>query len=305
MSLLRKQLGDLTLITSSTNEPGLRSIEGNALLEGLSVPLKQYLQAVDEGIGVERPPELDRLNAQLAEARRVHCAAPDEVLNDIFVLERYVHLFWEYGALWKQISSSQFSESWTTLQNAFDQIRIIKRFSGINVSAIEDQLYALETLYPYKIFISMGAVVKRFECSICGEDIDSFQCTHRRGELYRGQMAIAIARDIERLDHLAMVEQPVDKRCVISYNNDGPQFDVMRYLSNLLLTRALRVSCFIGATWGKRQIVNETHRELGRNEYCYCGSGKKYKKCCIGKAIIEQDHVQIIPGPSIIGRAIA
>jgi uncharacterized protein YecA (UPF0149 family) len=23
--------------------------------------------------------------------------------------------------------------------------------------------------------------------------------------------------------------------------------------------------------------------KLGRNEKCFCGSGKKYKKCCLGK----------------------
>jgi peptide deformylase len=34
------------------------------------------------------------------------------------------------------------------------------------------------------------------------------------------------------------------------------------------------------------RIVNTTYRaerKLGRNEQCYCGSGKKYKKCCINK----------------------
>jgi hypothetical protein len=25
------------------------------------------------------------------------------------------------------------------------------------------------------------------------------------------------------------------------------------------------------------------HADVGRNDPCYCGSGKKYKKCCIGK----------------------
>jgi uncharacterized protein YchJ len=26
-----------------------------------------------------------------------------------------------------------------------------------------------------------------------------------------------------------------------------------------------------------------THTEVGRNEKCPCGSGKKYKKCCLNK----------------------
>jgi len=28
----------------------------------------------------------------------------------------------------------------------------------------------------------------------------------------------------------------------------------------------------------QRQIVNE-HREVGRNDPCWCGSGKKFKRC--------------------------
>ncbi|MDX5608590.1 SEC-C metal-binding domain-containing protein [Clostridioides difficile] len=27
---------------------------------------------------------------------------------------------------------------------------------------------------------------------------------------------------------------------------------------------------------------------LGRNELCPCGSGKKYKKCCLNKAIVSE-----------------
>ena len=29
-------------------------------------------------------------------------------------------------------------------------------------------------------------------------------------------------------------------------------------------------------------IIRRTERKIGRNEKCPCGSGKKYKKCCIG-----------------------
>ena len=26
-----------------------------------------------------------------------------------------------------------------------------------------------------------------------------------------------------------------------------------------------------------------SHVDIGRNDLCYCGSGKKYKKCCMNK----------------------
>ena len=283
--------------------PVLKTDLGRHLLSELRKPLKLHLELVDAEAGADASPELERLRFMLAEARVVHDSGTDETLNDIFVLEKYVQFFGEYGYLWRNIATFQFSESWSSLQNAFDLIRLVRKFSNINVSTLENQLYALESAYPYKVFFSMGAVVERFECSICGKDIDSFECKHRKGELYRGQMAYGIARNIVRFDHLAMVEHPVDKRCVVTYANDAPQFGVVRYIGELLDSKKLLVSNFGSIAWGKRRIPNPNHTDLGRNQSCYCGSGRKFKKCCIDKAFTEQDHAQILPTHSIIERA--
>ena len=35
----------------------------------------------------------------------------------------------------------------------------------------------------------------------------------------------------------------------------------------------------------KKQYMNSNNKKMGRNDLCYCGSGKKYKKCCIQKEI--------------------
>lgn len=281
----------------------LKSEFGLHLLSEMRKPLRVHLKLVDAEAGTEASPELELLRSKLAEARVQHHAGTDETLNDIFVLEKYVQLFGEYGHLWRKIATSQFSESWSSLQTAFDLIRLIRRFSNVSVSTLEDQLYALESAYPYNVFFSMGAVVERFECNICGKDIDSFECTHRKGELYRGQMAYGIAKNIVQFDHLAMVEHPVDKRCVITYANDAPQFGVVRYIGELLSSGKLLVSNFGSIAWGKRRIQNPNHENLGRNQPCYCGSGRKFKKCCIDKAFTEQDHAQILPTQSIIERA--
>lgn len=281
----------------------LKTTEGIDLLSEIRARLRAQLELVDLEVGIRQSPEIDQLLVDLIEAKVMHDSGSEDVLNEIFVLEKYVQLFVEYGLLWRQIADSQFTESWDSLQSAFDLIRLIRRFSSLNVSAIENQLYALETAYPYNIFFSMGAVVERFECSICGKDIDSFECSHRKGELYRGKMAYGIARNIIQLDHVAMVKHPADKRCVISYSNDAPQFSVVRYLGDLLTSRKLLVSNFGGVAWGKRRIPNPEHRCLTRNDPCYCHSGRKFKRCCIDKAYTEQDHAQILPAQSIIDRA--
>ena len=35
------------------------------------------------------------------------------------------------------------------------------------------------------------------------------------------------------------------------------------------------------------EVAKKKPRKLGRNEPCHCGSGKKYKKCCLDKDIKE------------------
>jgi len=48
-----------------------------------------------------------------------------------------------------------------------------------------------------------------------------------------------------------------------------------------LYVRALR-EAYVAAAAGKPQPFQAAARKLGRNEPCPCGSGRKYKKCCLG-----------------------
>ena len=37
--------------------------------------------------------------------------------------------------------------------------------------------------------------------------------------------------------------------------------------------------------YNKKRLWNESIKNLGRNDRCVCGSGKKFKKCCINKEV--------------------
>ena len=39
-----------------------------------------------------------------------------------------------------------------------------------------------------------------------------------------------------------------------------------------------------------RTIVRE-YKKIGRNDKCPCGSGKKYKNCCLGSGKYEKNHM--------------
>lgn len=215
-------------------------------------------------------------------------------LNDLFVILRYVNFLIEYCTVWKKIIAQRFSDSWSSLQDALTLLRVVKRFSSVNVAFFEEQLTELEKTYPYNVFFSVGIAVDRFECSICARDIDSLECSHRRGELYAGEIASAIAREIRQVDHVAIVSHPQDKRCVVQYPDDGEQFKLVRLLSQLIVSGGCRISDFSHLRFSKQPQPNPGYKKRGRNEPCFCGSGKKFKHCCIGQRYIEGNHVDLI-----------
>ncbi len=216
------------------------------------------------------------------------------LLNDIWVLNCFIQLIDAYGRTWEKITANQFVSSWDYLQSCFDLIRAIKKFSKINVQFFEQQLLALEKLYPYNVFFSVGMVVEYFECSICGHHIDSPNCIHLPGNLYSGEMAKSIGKNIMQIDHIAMTHNPHDKRCVVKYNDTDEAFNAVSYLATLLTSNKFQISDFTGLEISKVQSLKPEYKNYGRNKICLCGSNKKFKNCCITKAFIETDHIKIL-----------
>jgi hypothetical protein len=281
----------------------LNSDEGLALLADMREAIRSYLNQIDLGVGVDASTELDGLFEKLTSARKIHANGADELLNDIAILEMYITFFRSYGNLWRQISTGRYSDSWMTLQDANDALRLIRRWCGLTLEPLMEQLCALESLYPYKIFASVGWVVEWYECSICGNDIDSFECSHRKNELYRGHRACAIARNIRNLDHIALVDHPADKRCVITIPDNAPGFSGVAFLAEALNRRRFKVSNFGSVVWGKKRVANAEHTKIGRNDLCHCRSGKKFKRCCVDKEFREIDHAELVPMRSVFERS--
>lgn len=272
------------------------TLEAKSVYNDVRPPIIRALQKVDRKQLYEIDQDLSEACAILS-ATRSEFDANDLYLNDLYVINALIDFIKSYVRLWQNILAENFSESWSDLQDCLDLLRVIKKFSDISVEHFEGQLLALERLYPYGLFFSIGATVEYFECSICAEDIDSLRCPHVKGELYSGLMAVGVARNISNFDHVAIVSQPEDKRCTVQYENDGEHFHVVRHLSRLLSDDAFPISHFKELEFSKVRKRNSDFQKQGRNEMCACGSGKKFKKCCIDKEYIEGDHIEIVPKP--------
>ena len=228
-----------------------------------------------------------------------HNDYPDDVFNDGFILTEFVNLVKDYVSYWKLLVSDKFSESWSALQDVQDRLRTIYRFTSeprpLILSHIERQCGELEKLYPYRVFFSVGMVKEEAECSICGKSIDSFECEHIAGELYRGRRAYGIVKQIKQVDHVSAVTNPADKRCTVQILDTSEQFNGVAYLAKGIREHVLEPLSFSHLEFKMIRKPNNEIPVAGRNDPCPCGSGKKFKKCCINKSFVESTHVEIIP----------
>jgi hypothetical protein len=223
------------------------------------------------------------------------------LLDDLWVIEEYVTVFGSYQRLWADLTNQKYSSSWNELQNVLSGLRWIKKFSGIDIGALERQLVGLESIYPYRIFFSAGMVVDYFICSICGNDSNSDDCLHIAGELYDGVMAVASANRIIDIDHLSVVKYPDDKRCVVQYPDKSDHFRNVDNLVSFIRSKEKRVSEFSGVNSIDIKVSNKDYKKLERNEKCFCGSGKKFKKCCISKNVVDGKYFQFIFDGELFG----
>lgn len=126
---------------------------------------KDVLVAFNEGLWRQGRDGIAELHTILSEARTAANNAEEQYVNDIFVLDRYADFLSAYGDLWEQIVNERFSDSWCSLQEALDLLRLIKRFSHLDVDFFETQLTELEPAYSYAVFVSVGTRATRASSS--------------------------------------------------------------------------------------------------------------------------------------------
>lgn len=285
-------------MTESSTRSGLTTDAASQVFDQLTPTVRMLLEEIN-GMNFQKSlAYVEQLSGNIAIARSSGGSTEEAYLNELYVLDRYADFFRAYTVFWKNIYQKQFHPTaWDSLQDALSLLRVIKRFSNIDIACFEYQITEIEKLFPYKIFGSVGFLIERFTCSTCGEDIDSVNCPHRHGHLYHGVMAQAVADgENGRIDHVAIVENPRDKRCVL-WLADGDSweaFHALRFLSEKLVSGEAKPLDISHLVFSKRTRPNPQWKKLGRNDLCFCGSGKKFKKCCQSKRNVETDHVDIV-----------
>jgi len=270
----------------------------NRILTNLSTCYRAFMYSLNELDYRTCDEIIASISVEIFSTKNECVTGPDEPLNELYIIAKIPELFSSYYRYWKAVSEGKFSNSWNILQDCLSIIRSLRRYSPAQIQGLLNffghQLPELEKLYPYNVFFSIAATAESIECSICGKDIDSFECEHISGNLYRGEVAYGIVSGLGELNHISIVSNPADKRCTVQYEDSGKQFDVLRYLSNLITDKRMTPLEFYEAIISEKKVRNITYVKLSRNAECYCGSGKKFKLCCIDKEFETGHHIDII-----------
>ncbi len=151
-----------------------------------------------------------------------------------------------------------------------------------------------QSIFPYRIFASPEYLKTEVRCGICDAIITPRNsCDHRKGEIYDGEICVHHVTQAQLLN-IAMVTSPSQRYSVVfATDNQGNRTDFDYSVLDYVL-RGLN-SPFHGwrCTRTVTDVPHELYRGVGRNQDCPCGSGRKYKHCCLMKAGVTRPHIEI------------
>jgi hypothetical protein len=178
---------------------------------------------------------LENIKNELGQLKQEMIQLGDEdAANLILSLEHISSAIIEEFSMWIHLKEDNPNTAWDNLINAQDHavtaIQVHKLAEEFEIESYINRLHALErVLFPHQVFVSAAMIIGETTCSICGNDSD--ECEHIPGKPYMGEICLAVVSRIISADHVAIVENPADKRCRILEFPDANNMnrDVMTY----------------------------------------------------------------------------
>lgn len=191
----------------------------------------------------------------------------------------------------EDLNSKKFEEAWIlfekidieigNLEQNFDVFQEKDKYQIVFIKRIISEY---QKLFPYQYFFSRENIIKREECSICGKVISlRNSCGHKPGKLYMGELCSRIVTDME-LKGISIVTDPFDKYTYLQLPGKEYNYGMIEALMQKLS------SPYDDFYIETVKIKKSEYKKVQRNSLCPCGSGKKYKKCCLGTVRELMDH---------------
>lgn len=253
--------------------------------------IKEYLEKPNRQLDSYVMDELVRLKAQAV-------ADKDEInANYIWCLIQVYKIQSTYLSAFKKLKVGKYEDAWNALDRTDIEISFLEphfeKYFGspvgmkFYIGPILNSVKQFQKLFPYRLFTSRENIIKEEKCSICGKKISlRHGCNHKIGQLYMGEMCYHKVTDFEFLG-VSIVSDPFDKYSMIKMvgyeYNYAPLEKLMKVLTDPF------------TLWNvdELKIKNPDYKNIGRNGLCPCGSGKKFKRCCLGTDKIYTTHYRI------------
>jgi hypothetical protein len=145
-------------------------------------------------------------------------AGDEEAANALFHLQCGLNAQIAFLKMWLSLKKSEYYEAWDFLIDAEEYISIAMRAKdgGAGLDEFLEDLRRVErVVFPgYNVYNSWGAVIRAGQCTICARPFS--ECDHVEGLVYGGRLCVRIRPEIVRVEHIALVEEPRDRRCVVT-----------------------------------------------------------------------------------------
>lgn len=204
----------------------------------------------------------------------------EEKANYYWCLKQIYTIQNEFVSSIHNMKNKKYEEAWLALDRADIDLGILaenfdvrKDNDKYHLVFIGEIIKEYQKLFPYRYFLSRENIIKAEKCSICGKPSSLRKsCGHKVGKLYMGELCIRIVTDMEFVG-ASVVTDPFDKYGFIKI--DGQEYNY-GMIDEFIAQIKNPYDKFTIKTF---KVKNPMYKNIGRNELCPCGSGKKYKKC--------------------------
>lgn len=207
-----------------------------------------------------------------------------EKANTSWALMVILRIHRDFRKVHTMLLEKQFYEAWClmeTIEIAVDNL--LRNFPGtLNaVKYISMMVWQLQSLYPYKVFMSTEILIKERTCSICGKKRTiRHHCGHFPGYVYNGEMCYDTI-EAAAFEGVSFVFDPEHKYAVAFLSDGNGRKDQYDYM---LLEGVMKFWKDPFMIWHyTTKHIHKSPEEfpgLTDDSMCPCGSGKKYGECC-------------------------
>ncbi|HWD38304.1 MAG TPA: hypothetical protein VG944_05610 [Fimbriimonas sp.] len=150
-------------------------------------------------------------------------AGREDYANYLFGMQASLNAYASYLDMLRLVKSHDFHGAWNKLIDTEEYIELTHKAAGdhIDLSNLSRQAKEAErTIFPsFTYFSSWGVVIRGGKCTVCGNSFSD--CEHAEGKVYWGKLCVRVQFEVVKMDHMAYVTNPRDRRCITTEVSDN------------------------------------------------------------------------------------